>query len=78
MSQAVTSSVSNHPNVTANGSSNSVYAVTTSTITTVTPCPTPQQQFSPPDPSVPSQCSQLSSYTEGLQVSYMYSTVILK
>jgi len=60
MSQAVT----NHSGVTAIDSSN--------VVTTIAPCPPPQQQFSPPDPSLPSQCPQLSSYSEGFQVGYIY------
>ena len=69
MSQAVTS-VANLPTVTANDSSSnsSVYAVTTSTVTTISPFP-PQQQYSPPQSSVPSQYSQLPVYAEGFQVS---------
>lgn len=68
MSQAVTSVAT----VTANDSSSnnsSVFAATTSTVTTISPCP-PQQQFSPPQSSVPSQYSQLpTAYAEGFQVS---------
>ena len=70
MSQAVTS-VTNHPSVvTANDSStnSNVYAATTSTVTTVSPCP-PQQQYSPPQSSVTSQYTHLPSYSEGFQVS---------
>lgn len=84
MSQAVTS-VSNHPSVvTANDSSSnsSVYAATTSTVTTISPCPT-QQQYSPPQSSVTSQYVHLP-YSEGFQVSntleilYVYRLSVLK
>jgi len=69
MSQAVTP-VANLPSVTATDSSSnsSVYAATTSTVTTISPCP--MQQYSPPQSSVPSQYSQLPVYaSEGFQVS---------
>ena len=69
MSQAVTP-VANLPSVTASDSSSNsiVYAATTSTVTTISPCPT--QQYSPPQSSVPSQYSQLPVYaSEGFQVS---------
>ena len=71
MSQTVTSVATNLPSVTINdsNSNSSVYAATTSTVTTISPCP-PQQQYSPPQSSVPSQYSQLPVYnTEGFQVS---------